>query len=352
MKLKNIHAKLIVSLIPILIFACSSAEDKSAADLTIPVVVEKVKRGAIASYVSATGTLRAQREERVIAEVEGVLRMAKNNGTVLVAGAKIQAGQLLAEIENQEYLLNVRVESQKLAMENAMRELQKQEALFKEGGVTEKELELARRNALDSRLNYEAAQLRADKLRLKAPISGFIANLQANAEGTRVPVGFRLCSIMDYDITLAQVNLPNTDLERVQIGQEVVVSNYAISDQNFRGRVTAIDPTIDPQTRTFTVTIEAANDKLLLRPGMFVKADIIIENHPNSVVIPKTALQTRDNRPVAFVVEGASAALREVSTGIETREEVEILEGLAEGERLVVKGHETLRDKSKVRVTE
>ncbi|MCI0690682.1 efflux RND transporter periplasmic adaptor subunit [candidate division KSB1 bacterium] len=345
-------ASLFVSLLSMLFLACDSAEDKSAADLAIPVVVEKVKRGPIASYVSATGTLRAQREERVVAEVEGVLRMAKNNGTVLVAGARVQAGQHLAEIENQEYLLNVRVESQKLAMENASRELQKQEALFKEGGVTEKELELARRNALDARLNYEAAQIKVDKLRLKAPISGFIANLQSNAEGTRVPVGFRLCSIMDYNTTVAQVNLPNTDLERVQIGQEVVVSNYAIADQTFRGRVTAIDPTIDPQTRTFTVTIEAANEKFLLRPGMFVKADIVIDNHANAVIIPKTALQTRDNRPVAFVVEGASAALREVSTGIETREEVEILEGLAEGERLVVKGHETLRDKSKVRVTE
>jgi RND family efflux transporter MFP subunit len=116
--------------------------------------------------------------------------------------------------------------------------------------------------------------------------------------------------------------------------------------------VTAIDPTIDPQTRTFTVVFEVANDKLILRPGMFVKADIVIENHDSAVIIPKTALQTRDNQPVAFVVQGASAELREVSTGIETREEVEILEGLTEGERLVVKGHETLRDKSKVRVTE
>jgi RND family efflux transporter MFP subunit len=264
----------------------------------------------------------------------------------------VRAGQLLAAIDNQEYLLNVRVESQKLAMENASRELQKQEALFKEGGVTEKELEIARRNALDSRLNYEAAQLKAEKLRLKAPISGFIANLQSSAEGTRVPVGFRLCTIMDYSATLVQVNLPNTDLERVRIGQEVVVSNYALADQTFRGRVTAIDPTIDPQTRTFTVTIEVNNEKLILRPGMFVKADIVIENHPHAVIIPKAALQTRDNKPVAFIVQGASAEMREVTTGIETREEVEILEGLAEGERLVVKGHETLRDKSKVRVTE
>jgi RND family efflux transporter MFP subunit len=348
----NLLTKFILSFLPALLLACDSAEDKSAADLTIPVVVEKVKRGPIASYVSATGTLRAQREERVVAEVEGVLNLAKHNGTAFIAGARVQAGQPLAEIENQEYLLNVRVESQKMAMENASRELQKQEALFKEGGVTEKELELARRNALDARLNYEAAQLKTDKLRLKAPISGFIANLQSNAEGTRVPVGFRLCSIMDYATTLAQVNLPNTDLDHMRIGQDVVVSNYALTDQTFRGRVTAIDPTIDPQTRTFTVAIEVANDKLILRPGMFVKADIVIENHDNAVIIPKTALQTRDNQPVAFVVQGASAELREVSTGIETREEVEILEGLTEGERLVVKGHETLRDKSKVRVTE
>ena len=85
---------------------------------------------------------------------------------------------------------------------------------------------------------------------------------------------------------------------------------------------------------------------------MFVKTDIIIEDHPDAVIIPKSALQTREGLPVTFVVEGVSAHLREVVTGIETKEEIEILEGLAEGERLVVKGHETLRDKSKVRVTE
>lgn len=338
--------------VALLLWACNPGEDKSAADLTIPVVVEKVKRGPIAAYVSATGTLRAQREERVIAEVDGILRLAKHNGVSLAAGMRVQAGQLLAEIENQEYLLTVRVESQKLAMANAERELQKQEALFREGGVTEKELELARRNALDARLNFEAAQLKAGKLRLTAPLTGYLANLQSNAVGTRVPAGFRLCTIMDYATALVPVNLPNTDLDRVQIGQEVVVSNYALTDQTFTGRVTAIDPTIDPQTRTFTATITVENGQLLLRPGMFVKAEIVIQNQPEAIVIPKTALQTRDNRPVAFVVEGASAELREVSTGIETREEIEILEGLNEGERLVVRGQETLRDKSKVRVTE
>ncbi len=332
--------------------ACNGGDDKSAADLTVPVVVEKIKRGPIAKFISTTGTLRGIKEEAVIAEVQGVLNLVQTNGTVLHAGTKVEKDRLLAEIDNQEYVLEVRVESQKLAMQNADRELKKQQALFKEGGVTEKELEVARKSALDARLNYEAAELKAGKLKLRAPISGFITNLQSNFDGIQVQPGFQFCKIMDYTTTFVQVNLPNSDLAQIQAGQKVNVTNYALEGETFEGRVTAIEPTIDAQTRTFSATVQIENPKLRLRPGMFVKTDIIIEDHSDAVIIPKSALQTREGLPVTFVVEGVSAHLREVVTGLETKEEIEILEGLVEGERLVVKAHETLRDKSKVRITE
>lgn len=353
MKIQYFYTRFPLFCFLILLMACNGDDDKSAADLTMPVVIEKIKRGPIAEYVSTTGTLRAEREESVVTEVRGLLHFAKTNGSArLSAGSQVYAKQLLAELENEEYLLEVRVESKKMAMTNAERELQKQQALYKEGGVTEKELELARRSALDARLNFESAQLKAEKLRLSAPISGVLTSLQIQADGTQVPAGFKLCSIMDYKTVVIQVNLPNSDIGRIQTGQKVDVSNYALQDEVFSGRVTAIDPTINPQTRTFTATIQVENPQLKLRPGMFVKTDIVVENHPDAVIIPKDAVQTRDGRPVVFVVEGVSAELREITTGIETREIFEILEGLAEGERLVVKGQETLRDKSKVRVTE
>ena len=341
-----------LTLFCLLALGCSGGEDQSAADLTMPVVVERVKRGPIAKYVSTTGTLRAIKEEAVIAEISGVLRLAQTNGTILAAGMKVDEGYLLAEVDNEEYRLEIRVESQELAMQNADRELEKQEALFKEGGVTEKELEVARKTALDARLNYEAAELKAKKLKLKAPITGFLTNLQANFNNTQVAAGFQLCKIMDYTTTMVQVNLPNSDIGVIKPRQKVHVQNYALPGEIFTGRLVALDPTIDPQTRTFTATVEIPNARLLLRPGMFVKADIIVEDHPQAVVIPKSAVQTRDGLPVVFVVEGVSAELREVRTGIETKEDIEILEGLSDGERLVVKGQETLRDKSKVRVTE
>ena len=161
-----------------------------------------------------------------------------------------------------------------------------------------------------------------------------------------------MCAVVDYSTVRIPVKLPNTDLALVNRGQQVLVSNYALPDEVFTGEVRDVDPTIDAQTRTFTVTINVPNRALKLRPGMFVKVDIIREQHPQAIVIPKEALQVRDNRPVVFVVEGASAEMREINTGIETRETIEVLAGLGDGERLVVKGHETLRNKSRVRVME
>ncbi len=274
--MKFIKQALFTFVLSMFVISCNGDDDRSAADLTVPVIVAKIKRGPIAKFISTTGTLRGIKEETVIAEVQGVLNFAKTNGTVLHAGTKVEKDHLLAEIDNQEYSFEVRVESQKLAMQNADRELKKQEALFKEGGVTEKELEIARKTALDARLNYEAAELKISKLKLQAPIPGFITNLQSNYDGIQVQRGFQLCKIMDYTTTIVQVNLPNSDLGQVQTGQKVNVTNYAIEGEIFEGWVTAIDPTINAQTRTFTATVQIENPKLRLRPGMFVKTDIII----------------------------------------------------------------------------
>ena len=342
---------LLFSLSFLLLTSCESGENRSAADLAVPVVVELVKLCPISEFVSATGTLQAQIAERLVTEVSGILHLVQTNGSVNFSGKRVEAGQFLAEIENREWLLEVRVESQQLAMANAERELQKQEALFREGGVTEKELEIARRNALDARLNYEAAQLRANKLKLIAPISGILSNLQSISDGTYVPVGFQFCTISDYSKVLLNTNLPNSDVGRIRIGQDVIITNYALEGQVFNGKVISINPTVDPQTRTFKVTIEAMNPDLILRPGMFAKADIVAKHQPEAIVIPANTIQTRDNRSVVFVVSGTSAEMIEVTTGISTREEVEIVSGLNGEERLVIKGYETLQDKSKVRVT-
>jgi membrane fusion protein, multidrug efflux system len=344
MQIRNVSS-LIMFMIAL---GCGNRNDEQVAELTIPVRVEQVSREDVAAYISATGTVKARHEEAVMTEVEGILTIARN----LKAGSAIRKGQLLAELTNPAYLLEVRVESKKLAMDNAQRDLEKKNALYSEGGITENELETARRSALDAKLNYDAALLEVEKIRIFAPISGTVTGLQKSADGTRVASRFQLCTIMDYVTINIPIKLPNTDLGLIQLGQEVLISNYALPDDLFKGTVQTIDPTIDPQTRTFIVTIQTANPQFRLRPGMFVKTDIIREQHEQVIVIPKNTLQIRNNQSVVFVVEGAIAQMREVTSGIEAGDNIEIVTGLADGERLVIQGHETLRDKAKVRVLE
>ena len=95
----------------LILTACGSGNDQSVADLTMPVVVERIKAGTIADYVSTTGTLKSVQEEAVISEIDGILQIMPANGTVFGSGEQVAKGQLLAKIHNPSYLLDIRVES-------------------------------------------------------------------------------------------------------------------------------------------------------------------------------------------------------------------------------------------------
>ena len=94
------------------------------------------------------------------------------------------------------------------------------------------------------------------------------------------------------------------------------------------------------------------NKKQLFLPGMFVKADIVLEKKTDALVVPKEILSGRGNSFNVFVVEDGEAKERRVHTGIEQDNKVEIIDGLSVEDRLVIKGYETLKDKAKVRVLE
>ena len=99
-----------------------------------------------------------------------------------------------------------------------------------------------------------------------------------------------------------------------------------------------------------TGTLSAANDSLRIRPGMFVKIDIVVAARDSGIVIPRDVVIDRGDTRVVFVVEKGIAAERRLETGLGNRDEIEVLSGLEVDERLVVEGFETLRNRSKVKV--
>jgi membrane fusion protein, multidrug efflux system len=114
--------------------------------------------------------------------------------------------------------------------------------------------------------------------------------------------------------------------------------------------VTELSPAISTETRTFKGKLTIDNANLKLRPGMFVKADIIVAQKDSAVVVPKNIMLSSGRGRMVFVVDQSTAMERRITTGIENQEYAEIISGLKVNDRLVVKGFETLRNNSKVKV--
>jgi RND family efflux transporter MFP subunit len=148
------------------------------------------------------------------------------------------------------------------------------------------------------------------------------------------------------------VNFPAKQIGRIREGLNTRVSNVNLPGKVFEGRVVQVSPALDPTTRTFKATVRMENPDRSLKPGMFVKAEIVVERHENVVVIPKDVIISRRQEKNVFVVERGVAVERRITTGIENPNEAEVTDGLAENDRLVVKGFETLRNRATVKMTE
>jgi RND family efflux transporter MFP subunit len=130
----------------------------------------------------------------------------------------------------------------------------------------------------------------------------------------------------------------------------VRVRHYAFEGITLPGTILRLSPSVNPQTHTFRVEVEVQNSRSLLRPGMFVETAIIIERRADVPVAPRDAIAQRAGRSVVFVIDGQRAVQRPVSLGLGDDTRVEVRDGVKAGERIVVRGLETLTDGTRVRV--
>ncbi|HAT1657954.1 TPA: efflux RND transporter periplasmic adaptor subunit [Legionella pneumophila] len=176
---------------------------------------------------------------------------------------------------------------------------------------------------------------------VNAPIAGIIDARNINL-GQAVEPNTVLFHISNRDKLLVVAQVYEEDLGKVKVGQEVNIHALSYPKQTFPGQVTLIEPNLDPMTRTVNVRITLDNREGLLKPGMFVRANVILTHNKAALVVPNAALLQADNEQFVFVQNGDTYKRVNVKVGAVEDDYSEITEGLVPGDLVVTQGNREL----------
>ncbi|MEL7589169.1 MAG: efflux RND transporter periplasmic adaptor subunit [Prolixibacteraceae bacterium] len=350
MNIKACHSAFLFAILGLA--ACKSQNQNAETEVAVPVSVIDLRPSSIEQSTSTTGTVMATKEVALSTEMAGKYRLLTNprTGRPFMLGDRVDSGQAIIELEDEEYKNGIGIEAKELSLKMAEQDYKKQKSLFDKGGVTLSELSNAEVAAVNARDSYDLAKIRLGYMKVSAPFTGVLTGLPYFTNGTKVTSGTVVANLMSYEKLLLEVNLPEKQINQIVRNLPVRVTNYTLPEDTLQGVVQELSPAISTETRTFVAKLSINNEKLLLRPGMFVQAEIILARRDSVIVIPKDVVISNQRGKSVFIVQQGTAEQKQVTFGYENKDQVEITSGLKANDRLVVKGFETLRNRSKVKI--
>ena len=353
---KNIGLALQIALVVFLLTACGNDDETSpsdgnkrgswgarpgAANAAIPVKVDTVKYGSIASFVQTHARLQAERWVDVVARTQGL-----TTHLVVEEGDQVTAGDLLMRLDQEE--LKLQLYQVEVALEQAQGNLKRTKALFERGLVSEEEFDNADNQAKNIQVSLLEAQLNLEYADIRAPIAGTVM-LRLVELGDMVQNNQTVFSLADIEPLLARIYLPEKRMHQVRLGQQVELQVDAFPDRNFSGTVRMINPGVDPQSGTVKVTVEIPAEPAYLKSGMFATVRIITDEHSQALIIPKKALILETDEDDVFVFYEGKALQTRIKVGFIDGDRVEVLSGLNYGAQVITIGQEGLKDGATVR---
>ena len=318
----------------------SKKADQAVAEEIIPTVaVTQVTVCEVPQEETYTSTIQAYVKNNIAPQSGG--RISR----ILVdVGDFVQKGQVVAEMD-QTQLAQV-----ELQLKNNEIELNRLRTLYEVGGLSKSDLDAMEMAYNVSKTQYENLKENAT---LVSPINGVITARNYDA-GDMYAMSAPLYVVEQIKPVKLLVGISESDYTKVKKGDSVEITADALPGTTFYGKINKIYPTVDPATRTFTVEVVIDNNYNTLRPGMFARATVRFGVN-NSVVIPDVAVVKQQGSGERFVYvlnEDGTVTYQKVVLGRRLGAEYEVLEGIADGTKVVTGGQIRLKDGVKVIVNE
>lgn len=310
----------------------------------VAVQTAPITRGPISATLSFNSTLETESSVDLFPQISGEIE-----ALLVEEGDFVKAGAPLLQIDERE--LRVDADEASVNLEREQANFDRIQELFKRGLVNQQEFENASYTLSQRRLGAERAKIRLDHATIRAPFDGVISERAAQL-GARVSSGTKLFSFVSLQDMVAKVFVPGRYLTAVNKDQEATITSEFMPGRTFAGWVKRISPIIDPQSGTFKVTVGLRNPEQDVLPGLFVKANIITEERPNALLVPKRAVVYDGGSQFLYTVVDGKAVRRQLDAGFETPDTVEVRSGFTEGDPIIILGQSGLKDGAPVKVVD
>lgn len=338
-------------LVPLLATLLAAGCGRESEELTVssqrpavPVQVKTAEQRDLTRYAIYTGSVEPITVARMASPAEGPIV-----DCAVREGDSVSKGQRLVKVG--------RSRMAESGLDAAREELKRQETDFKRveqlvasGSLPGEQLEIARAALKRAEAQVAAAETGAGDYEIRAPWDGIVSRVWIS-EGNYVAPRAPLVELYDPSSLRVRFSVPEKDMRQLKLNATVTVKLDAWPDyRSFKGTIERIYPQLDPATRTLMVeaTLEA---EVPLLSGLFARVEVPLETAVGATVIPSGALLALpDGGTVVFVAKDKKAVRRTVKTGLEARGFVQVLEGVAPGEEVIVRGQENLKNGAEINI--
>jgi membrane fusion protein (multidrug efflux system) len=319
----------------------------AAGGFATQVIAVKAVREPVTEQLRVIGTVLANETVDLQAEVDGRITAIH-----FEEGQPVQAGQPLVELDSTE--VEARLVEAEASASWAQSKWDRARELLRNKTMSQQEADEAKAqfDMANARVLQTKKQLR--DMKIVAPFAGIIGGRQISPGQviSRMNPGRgvqTIATLSDIDPVKVEGNVPERFLALAKVGSKIQLSIAAFPNEKFEGELYFVAPQIDPVNRTVLVKAKVPNSDLRLKPGMFASADLSLRVKEDAIVIPEAALMPQGER-FAVIVVGAdmTAEMRPVKPGVRLAGRAEIVEGLKEGELVVVEGWQKTRPGGKV----
>ena len=353
---------LALAAVPLALLACGPGSGPPAGRTRPPPMVSVAK--VIVRDVPVEALAPVDLKPVALADI-GAKTVGYLDAVLVDRGDPVKRGQLLAvvrpsDLPDQLTALRGTYAQARAAAALAQANADRARQLAPSGVVSTQELENANAavEATTAQVAAVQAQMAAVSTRLgethiTSPLDGFVwqRRLDPGALVGQAGSGGVILTVVQVDSLRAFISVSEHQAAAVKVGMSAWVEVDAIPGRRFQGTVVRLSPAFDPGTRTLDAEVRINNTAGELRPGMYGRAGIALDEHKGAIVIPAGALQISNDRCFVFVLDGELVHRRAVETGVDGGDWLEVVKGVAPGDEVVIAGIEGLAEGSKVRVS-